>query len=110
MSEQQGVPERILDRIRSVVTIERIYGQPVERNGVTVIPAAALVAGGGGGGGSDENGTGGEGGGFGAVARPVGAIVIDGSNVRWQPAFDVTRLSALATVILLAYRFGRRRS
>ena len=38
---------------REALTVKRVYGEPYERNGIAVIPAAA-VQGGGGGGGSEE--------------------------------------------------------
>ena len=56
---------------RDAITVKRVYGDPVESDGVTLIPAAAVrgVAGGGGEGG----GNGGGGGGFGILARPITA-------------------------------------
>ena len=36
---------------RDAITVQRVYGEPYERNGVVVIPAAAVQGGGGGGGG-----------------------------------------------------------
>ena len=99
---------------RDSLTARRVYGEPYERNGVTVIPAAS-VQGGGGGGGSESEGTSDGGGGFGLTARPVGAYVIRGGEVSWQPAFDLTRtilgcqLLGLAA-LLLTHRRLRRRS
>jgi uncharacterized spore protein YtfJ len=81
--------------VRDLLTVKRVYGEPYEKNGLTVIPAAAVRGGGGGGEGQgkggDETGSG-SGGGFGVVARPSGAWVIDGSEVTWKPAVDVNRI------------------
>ena len=116
-----------LDQISAHVRDNHVFGQPYERDGVTVIPAAVLYAGGGGGGNSAGQGEGqpqpagaqGLGGGLGLVARPVGAFVIKDGEVRWQPALDLTRVIAggqvLSVVALLTLRrlikvLGRRRS
>jgi uncharacterized spore protein YtfJ len=87
---------------RDAVTVKRVYGEPVERDGVTVIPAAAVRGGAGGGGDNEGNG----GGGFGLAARPIGAYVIQDGSVRWRPAVDVNRVLLLvaAVVLLLARR------
>jgi len=83
--------EKILNRARSALTAERVYGAPVERDGVTVIPAAKISGGGGGGG--DESADGGGGGGFGVHARPVGALIIEpGGKVRWKGVIDLNRI------------------
>jgi uncharacterized spore protein YtfJ len=96
-------------KAQDAVTVERVYGQPYERDGVVVIPAARISGGGGGGGGEDpDRGGSGSGGGFGVGARPVGAYVIENGRVRWQPAIDVTRVGAqVATVALGALLFLR---
>jgi uncharacterized spore protein YtfJ len=89
---------------RDAITVKRVYGDPVQSDGVTVVPAAAVRGGAGGGG---EGGPeGGGGGGFGIVARPVGAYVIREGSVRWRPAVDLNRvlLLAAALVFLLARR------
>jgi hypothetical protein len=64
----------------------------------------------GGGGGADEHGQHGEGGGFGLVARPVGAYVIKDGEVSWRPAFDLNRAIGLAAAVTAAWLFtvGRR--
>jgi uncharacterized spore protein YtfJ len=98
---------------RDAITVKRVYGEPYERNGVVVIPAAA-VQGGGGGGGGEGDGQSGSGGGFGLRARPVGAYVIRCEQVSWEPAMDLNRvilggqLLALAT-LLVVRSIARRR-
>jgi uncharacterized spore protein YtfJ len=90
---------------RDAITVKRVYGDPVERDGVTVIPAAAVRGGAGGGGEGGESGGGG--GGFGIVARPIGAYVIRDGNVSWRPAIDLNRVLLLAAA--LTYLIARRR-
>ena len=102
---------------RDALTVKRVYGDPYEKNGVTLIPAASVM--GGGGGGEGDGGAtvpGGAGGGFGMIARPVGAYRIKGDEVSWVPAADTTRViimsEIVAVVALLVIRsiFRSRRS
>ena len=105
--------EQTIAGARDAITVRRVYGEPIERDGVTVIPAAAIGGGAGGGGGEDDEGQRGGGSGFGLGARPVGAYVIDEGDVRWEPAIDVTRLAlrgqALAGLVLLLLLLLRAR-
>lgn len=66
---------------RDVITVKRVYADPYEKNGLTVIPAAIVGGGAGGGAGRDEKGQEGEGSGFGVTGRPAGAFVIEGNRV-----------------------------
>jgi len=94
--------EEILNRARDTMTVGRVYGEPYEKNGVTLIPAAAVR--GGGGAGEGEQGEGqpaGSGGGFGMSARPVGAYKIHGDDVDWVPAADTTRVILFSELLLL---------
>jgi uncharacterized spore protein YtfJ len=95
------------------LTARRVYGEPYEKDGVAVVPAAAVRGAGGAGAGESGEGTGG-GSGFGLEARPVGAYVIRGDRVSWQPAFDLNRvilgcqLLGLAAIWLTHRRLRRR--
>jgi uncharacterized spore protein YtfJ len=97
----------LLDRIQDHIPLvmERVVGEPVERDGATVVPVVAVRAGGGGGSGQgedDQHQRGeGSGGGFGIQARPVGAYVIRDGEVRFEPAVDVTRIVIGAQVVAL---------
>lgn len=102
--------DELLRGAQDAITAKRVYGEPVERDGVTVIPAASVGGGGGGGGDSEHNG----GGGFGLGARPVGAYVISGEKVEWKPAIDVQRLMVgwqvvAGLAVLAAWSLARRR-
>jgi uncharacterized spore protein YtfJ len=106
-----GVKETI-DAARDSLTVRRVYGEPYERNGVTVIPAASVFGGGGGGEGEQSDGKTGDGGGFGVRARPVGAYVIRGEQVHWESALDLNRVilggQAIAAIALLVLWSIRR--
>lgn len=100
--------DQLLERAQETLSGRRVFGDPVERAGVTVIPAADVVGGGGGGSGRGEDGEEGFGGGVGLRARPAGVYVIDERGVHWRPSVDVNRLSALlagVTVAVLFYRW-----
>ncbi|HEX8958597.1 MAG TPA: spore germination protein GerW family protein [Solirubrobacterales bacterium] len=98
--------QELLAEARDSMTARRVYGEPYEGDGVTVIPAAVVRGGSGGGSGRSEDGEGG-GGGFGLTARPVGAWIITDQGVTWKPAPDVNRivlggqLVGLAAVLML---------
>ncbi|MFC9964537.1 spore germination protein GerW family protein [Nocardia ignorata] len=87
--------------VKDVMAVERVYAEPIERDGTTLIGVAA-VSGGAGGGGSETNGDAGSGAGFGVGAKPVGAFVIRDGNVRWQPAIDMNRLITVVGAVVLA--------
>lgn len=94
--------EELFTKARNSVEARMVYAEPVERGGLTVIPAARVAAGGGGGNGRDRQGQEGEGAGLGLTARPVGAYVIEDGKLRWEPAVDVNRLAAIAGAIAVA--------
>jgi hypothetical protein len=76
--------DELMSKAKDAITVKRVYGEPYEKGGVTVIPAAMVAGGGGGGSGSDESGGNGEGGGFGMGGRPAGAFVIKDGEVTWR--------------------------
>jgi len=97
---------RILDQVKELVSGTAVFGQPYEKNGLTVIPASRMWGGGGGGQASANEEGAGVGGGM--MARPAGAFVVQGESVRWLPAVDATRVilmsQLLAIVAVLSWR------
>ena len=102
--------QQLLDGARDVLTVRRVFGEPYERDGLSLIPVARVKGGGGGG---QGDGSAGSGGGFGVSARPAGVFVIAGSTVRWEPALDLNQIivgaQVVAVVALLAARAITRR-
>ena len=97
--------QEIVAKAQDTMTVTRVYGVPFEKDGLTIIPAAAFAGGGGGGGGPEGAGGGA---GYGVRARPVGAFVIKDGAVHWEPAIDVTRLALRAMLIpIVAMMVGR---
>ncbi len=111
--------EDLVEGARDLITVKRVYGDPYEKGGMTVIPAASVRGGGGGGAGrrgDDDSG----GAGFGMMARPSGAWIIKDGRATWKPAVDANRIAlggqivGLVTVLvvgrLLDARLADRRS
>jgi uncharacterized spore protein YtfJ len=111
MDEKDSEPRALafIDRARDVLTVRRVFGEPVERDGVTVIPAANVRGGGGGGGGNDAEGSGGSGGGFGMTASPAGAYVIKDGDARWEPAFNLNRTVFMGQLVAIVFLLTVRR-
>ena len=106
--------EKAYATLRTALSARTVYGDAIERDGVTVIPAAT-VFGGGGLGGNEASPDGpqvaGLGGGYGLVAWPAGALEIRGDAVRWHRAFDSTYFLVTALFVLSAIvraRLARR--
>ena len=79
MVQSMNDVQKTIEQAKEALTVRRVFGDPYEKNGVTVIPAARVQGGAGGGVGEGPEGEGkGTGGGFGLNARPAGAFVIHG--------------------------------
>src|SRR5262245_57633928 len=106
--------ETLLAKATDNVTSGRSFGPIVEREGCTLVPAAYVIAVGGGGGGespaSAENPGSGGGAGWVNFSGPLGAYVIKDGDVRWVPAFDVTRLAVAGLGVVTTLLSLRRRS
>jgi uncharacterized spore protein YtfJ len=74
-----------------------VYGEPIQEDGVTIIPAANVMGGGGGGGDTAGNG----GGGFGVRAKPAGAWVIKDGEATWRPAIDLNRTILVGQIVAI---------
>jgi uncharacterized spore protein YtfJ len=88
--------KEILEQARDTLSVRRVFGEPIEREGVLLVPVAKFMGGAGSGSG-DQGG----GGGWGGAAAPAGVYVIDGKDVRWQPAVDVNRVVLGAQIVLV---------
>lgn len=101
--------DEFMNATRDVLTVKRVYGEPFEKEGLTVIPAASVKGGAGGGTGHDEKGQAGEGGGFGMTGSPAGAYVIKDGKVKWVPAVDPNRAFLAAGVAVIVFLLMRPR-
>jgi uncharacterized spore protein YtfJ len=113
----------MLDSVQEVIDSAKagkVFGPPIERDGMTVVPVAKVQGGGGAGGGGSAQGQhageSGSGAGVGVMAKPLGVFVIRDGKVSWQPALDLNKvilggqvLLALALLTLRTYLKKRRR-
>jgi hypothetical protein len=90
-------PSELLPQFADRLNAKRVYSEPYQQDGVTIITAAALR----GGGGIREDTPDRERGGMGLVARPVGAYVIRNGRVVWKPAFDLSRIALRGQLLVL---------
>ena len=85
--------ERIADKLGARATVQAVFGEPIERGVVTVVPVARVRWGFGGGGGRSEAAeTGpasGSGGGGGVTAEPVGYLEIGANGAEFKPITGV---------------------
>lgn len=114
---------------RSPITIateafqaRRVFGDPYEAGGATIIPVARMSGGGGGAGAngsitrseSSERDGDADAGGFGIHARPIGVYVVRESSVEWHPVIDLTRYvvggQILTGLALILWAWRRRAS
>jgi uncharacterized spore protein YtfJ len=100
--------EQVLQRSGEMISASRVFGPPVERDGVTLVPVAWVLGGGGGGQGGPE--TPGDGAGFGVLSIPIGAYVIKDGAVRFSPTYDVGVLALIgASLVRKMLKRARRR-
>jgi uncharacterized spore protein YtfJ len=111
----------LLAQARDAMTVKRVFGEPYEKDGVTIIPVASVLGGAGAGGGTGplnqaarpgeaagedavEGGSAtpneGYGAGYGVRATPVGVYVIRDGTVEWEPAMDVNRLMMQRAILV----------
>ncbi len=111
--------DELTSKVRDTLTVRRVFGDPIEKDGVTIIPVASVMGGAGGGEGPARHVAGqtpeeeasastGSGAAFGVSAKPAGVYVVKDGKVRWQPAIDPSRIAVLgqvtAIVIFLVVR------
>ena len=109
--------DEVLAQARDAMTVKRVFGDPYEKDGTTVIPVANVMGGAGAGGGTGvgakpegagEEAVGkgaadsGYGMGYGLRATPAGVYVIKGGEVEWKPALDMNRLTLQRAGVAIA--------
>lgn len=106
--------DRLADRLGARATAAAVYGEPVERDGVTVIPVAKVRWLFGGGSGRGRNNAGrtdqgegvsegsGDGGGGGAAVSPLGYIEIANGRAEFRRIRDASTLLPFVPILLAA--------
>jgi uncharacterized spore protein YtfJ len=93
----------LADRIGSQLSSSTVYGAPVDRDGVTVVPVSAARFGFGAGSGADPGKRQeGEGGGGAGMVAPVGYIELKNGRSRFVPIVHPGRMFALVCCTVLA--------
>lgn len=105
--------ERLGDRVSARSGAANVFGEPIERDGVTVIPVARVRWGFGGGSGSsaeDRDGPSGEGsgGGAGLAAAPIGFIQVANGRASFHRIWDPSSLVPLVLASAFATWVGLR--
>ena len=109
-NKEKEVDMALVDQMQQRFTAGIVYGDPIEKDGAVLLPAARVIGGGGGGSGERKDPDSvGEGGGSGLMARPAGSWVITGSGARWVPAIDVAPIVLGVTVLVMSYLRYRSR-
>jgi uncharacterized spore protein YtfJ len=91
-------PQLVLQRAEEAMTARRVFGDPVQVDGVTVLPVAAV----GGGGGGGQKGEGDSGVGFGLGVQAAGVFVIRDGEAKWRPALNLNRVILGGQIVGLA--------
>jgi uncharacterized spore protein YtfJ len=104
-----NVAQTAMNQTLDAMAIRHVFGEPIDRDGVTYLPAAKVRGGGGGGGDTEGNG----GAGFGVASKPAGVFVIRNGDAEWRPAIDINRIviggQLVAIIALLVLRSILRR-
>jgi len=85
-------PHPILVGAQEAMTTRRVFGEPFQADGATILPVATVAGGGGGGSGTKLAGMEGGGVGFGLRAEPAGVFVIRDGDAKWRPALNLNRV------------------
>lgn len=96
-------PQQVLQSAQDAISARRVFGEPIQAEGATILPVA-VVGGGGGGGARGEGG----GVGYGMGARPAGVYVIRNGRVSWRPAVNVNLIVAGGQLVAIAALFALR--
>src|SRR3954463_14420285 len=106
--EGADIAQRIAERVGLRARASAVFGDAVERSGVTVIPVAKATWGfGGGSGGEGVNE--GSGGGGGAMVSPVGFIEVRETEARFVPIRDLRTKALQMAAATCVFGWMRRR-
>jgi uncharacterized spore protein YtfJ len=77
--------EKVAEQVGMKAGAKAVFGEPIERDGRSVVPVAQMIIGAGAGSGTDEEAGTGSGAGSGALTRPIGYIEITDSGTEFVP-------------------------
>jgi uncharacterized spore protein YtfJ len=99
--EERSLPERLAERTGATAHASAVFGEPVKRGDVKVIPVARARWGFGGGSGTSPEGSGTGGGGAGWVT-PIGYIEVRDDGAEFKPIPDRRWMAVAAAAVGVA--------
>jgi hypothetical protein len=96
-------PQQVLQSAQDAMTVRRVFGEPIQAEGVTILPVAVVGGGGGGGGRGQDGGVG-----YGMGVRPAGVYVVRNGRAVWRPAVNVNLIVAGGQLVAIAALFALR--
>jgi uncharacterized spore protein YtfJ len=106
-----GLLSSLAEKVGATARASAVFGEPVEREGRTVIPVAQAMWGSGAGSGSSDDEGSGSGAGGGAMTKPVGYIELSGQGASFvplqRPWQDAKLVLAWAFAVWLVARAAR---
>ena len=121
--DTQAVIKNITEQVEKTANVRTVFGEPIETDGLTLIPVACVRVSGGGGGGrkpseGDKEREGGMGMGLSVMAAPVGFIEVRDGEATMVDIVDKNKIGMaavvagglvlLTTLKLLGWRMRRR--
>jgi uncharacterized spore protein YtfJ len=110
LAERDNFLNKLAETVGANANVANAFGEPITRNGVTVVPVARLGFGfGGGAGHQSRDPRHGVGGGGGGGVQPVGYIVIRGEEVTFRPISSSLKwIAAVLSGIAIGAWLARR--
>ncbi len=87
----------VLKNSQENISPRRVFGEPFEVDGATILPVAVVGGGGGAGNKADAQ----HGVGLGFAAKPAGVYVIKNGDAKWRPAVNVNLIVAGGQLVAL---------
>jgi len=91
-------PQQVLTGAQEALSARRVFGEPIQAEGATVLPVAVIAGGGGGGARGNQEGAVG----YGLKARPAGVFVVKNGDAKWRPAVNINLIIAGGQLVALA--------
>ena len=94
------VVDEVTAKVQKTANVKVVFGDPIEKDTLTIIPVATTkVSGGGGGGVDDAKKSGGMGLGLNVTTTPIGYIKIEGGSATFVDIIDKSKLAAGGMVV-----------
>lgn len=109
--EKEGIVQQIAEKLGVAAKSIKVYGEPIESDGITIVPVSKVSYGFGGGMGKQKEQAG-SGGGGGLKTSPVGYIEIKNGETKFRQIIDLTMLAPLiasSSLALLTLIWGIRK-